>query len=59
MADTNYEDLKDLLLNNERAKNFYKKLPNDIQHEISHHGEGIQTMAKLRQFASETQCKTK
>ena len=30
-----YRDLADMLLNNERAKNFYKDLPKDVQQTIT------------------------
>lgn len=54
MAEGTYQNLKDLLLNNERAKNFYKGLPDDVQQSISHHGDGIQTMARLREYAKKS-----
>lgn len=51
MLGKEYHDLADLLLNNERAKHFYKALPDEIQHVISHNGSEIRTMAALRHFA--------
>jgi len=52
MPGKEYHDLADLLLNNERAKNFYKDLPDEIQQNISHHGEQIRSMTALRHFAA-------
>lgn len=46
-----YRDLADLLLNNERAKNYYKGLPQDVQQIITENGEQIRTMRALRHFA--------
>ena len=46
-----YRDLADMLLNNERAKNFYKDLPQDVQQTITENGQNIRTMSALRQFA--------
>lgn len=46
-----YRDLADLLLNNGRAQNFYKGLPDDIQQTISHNSSEIRTMKTLRHFA--------
>ena len=43
-----YRDLADLLLNNERAKHFYKSLPQDI---LTETGSEIRTMTALRHFA--------
>ena len=46
-----YRDLADMLLNNERAKNFYKDLPQDIKQRITENGNQIRTMSALRHFA--------
>lgn len=46
-----YRDLADLLLNNDRAKHFYKDLPEELKQSISLHGEEIRTMSALRHFA--------
>lgn len=46
-----YRDLADMLLNNERAKNFYKDLPQDIKEIITDNGHEIRTMSALRHFA--------
>lgn len=46
-----YRDLADLLLNNERAKNFYKDLPQDLKQIITENGNQIRTMNALRHFA--------
>ena len=46
-----YRDLADMLLNNERAKHFYKDLPQDIQQIITENGSEIRTMSALRHFA--------
>ncbi len=46
-----YRDLADMLLNNERAKNFYKDLPQDVKQIISENGDQIRTMTALRHFA--------
>ena len=46
-----YRDLADLLLNNERAKHFYKSLPQDIQQILTENGSEIRTMTALRHFA--------
>ena len=46
-----YRDLADMLLNNERAKNFYKDLPQDVKEIISENGDQIRTMTALRHFA--------
>lgn len=46
-----YRDLADMLLNNERAKNFYKDLPQDIKQIITDNGHEIRTMSALRHFA--------
>lgn len=46
-----YRDLADMLLNNERAKNFYKELPQDIKQMITENGNQIRTMSALRHFA--------
>ena len=46
-----YRDLADMLLNNERAKNFYKNLPQDVQQIITDNGNEIRTMSALRHFA--------
>lgn len=46
-----YRDLADMLLNNERAKNFYKDLPQDIKQIITDNGHEIRTMNALRHFA--------
>lgn len=45
-----YRDLADLLLNNERAKHFYKSLPQDIQQILTENGSEIRTMTALRAF---------
>ena len=42
-----YRDLADLLLNNERAKHFYKSLPQDTQQILTENG----SMTALRHFA--------
>ena len=39
------------MLGNERAKHFYKALPDEIQQTISHNGSEIRTMTALRHFA--------
>lgn len=46
-----YRDLADMLLNNERAKNFYKGLPQDVKQVITDNGDQIRTMSALRHFA--------
>ena len=46
-----YRDLADMLLNNQRAKNFYKDLPQDVQQIITENGSEIRTMGALRHFA--------
>ncbi len=46
-----YRDLADMLLNNERAKNFYKSLPQDVKQIITDNGNEIRTMSALRHFA--------
>ena len=46
-----YRDLADMLLNNDRAKNFYKDLPQDIKQIITDNGHEIRTMSALRHFA--------
>ena len=46
-----YRDLADMLLNNERAKNFYRDLPQDVQQIITENGQEIRTMSALRHFA--------
>ncbi len=46
-----YRDLADMLLNNERAKNFYKGLPQDVKQIITDNGDEIRTMSALRHFA--------
>lgn len=46
-----YRDLADLLLNNERAKNFYKDLPQDVKQIITDNGQEIRSMNALRHFA--------
>ncbi|MBQ7758532.1 hypothetical protein [Anaerotignum sp.] len=46
-----YRDLADLLLNNQRAKNFYKDLPQDVKQIITDNGNEIRTMSALRHFA--------
>ena len=46
-----YRDLADMLLNNERAKNFYKSLPQDVKQIITENGNEIRTMSALRHFA--------
>ena len=46
-----YRDLADMLLNNQRAKNFYKDLPQDVQQIITENGSEIRTMSALRHFA--------
>ncbi|MGN0135232.1 hypothetical protein [Anaerotignum sp.] len=46
-----YRDLADLLLNNERAKHFYKDLPQDVKQIITDNGNEIRTMSALRHFA--------
>lgn len=46
-----YRDLADMLLNNGRAKNFYKNLPQDVQQVITENGDQIRTMRALRHFA--------
>lgn len=50
-----YRDLADLLLNNARAQNFYKGLPDEIQQTISHSSSEITTMKSLRHFAKAAQ----
>ena len=46
-----YRDLADLLLNNERAKHFYKDLPQDVKQTLTENGDEIRTMSALRHFA--------
>lgn len=46
-----YRDLSDMLLNNERAKNFYKGLPQDVKQVVTANGDQIRTMSALRHFA--------
>ena len=46
-----YRDLADMLLNNERAKKFYRDLPKDVQQTITENGQEIRTMSALRHFA--------
>ena len=46
-----YRDLADMLLNNERAKKFYRDLPQDVQQIITENGQEIRTMSALRHFA--------
>ena len=46
-----YRDLADMLLNNERAKKFYRDLPQDVQQIITENGNEIRTMSALRHFA--------
>ena len=46
-----YRDLADMLLNNERAKKFYRDLPQDVQQTITENGHEIRTMSALRHFA--------
>lgn len=46
-----YRDLADMLLNNERAKHFYKDLPQDVKQTITENGSEIRTMSALRHFA--------
>ncbi|KXL53408.1 hypothetical protein CLNEO_13790 [Anaerotignum neopropionicum] len=50
-----YRDLADLLLNNGRAQNYYKGLPDNIQQAISHNSSEIRTMRSLRHFAKAAQ----
>ncbi len=51
MLGKEYRDLADMLLNNERAKNFYKALPHELQQIITDNGDEIRTMTALRHFA--------
>ncbi len=51
MLGKEYRDLADMLLNNERAKNFYKTLPHELQQIITDNGDEIRTMTALRHFA--------
>lgn len=46
-----YRDLADMLLNNERAKHFYKDFPQDVQQILTENGSEIRTMTALRHFA--------
>lgn len=46
-----YRDLADMLLNNERAKNFYKGLPQDVKQVVTANGDQIRTISALRHFA--------
>ncbi len=50
-----YRDLADLLLNNARAQNYYKGLPDNVQQTISHSSSDIRTMRSLRHFAKAAQ----
>ena len=50
MAEQTYKNLKDLLLNNERAKHFYKELPSTTQMALSVNSEQICSIADLRGF---------
>ena len=47
-----YRDLADLLLNNERAKHFYKSLPQDTQQILTENGSEIRTMTALPRLAA-------
>lgn len=55
MLGREYRDLADLLLNNGRAQNFYKDLPDEIQQAISHNSDEIRSMRALRHFAKTVQ----
>ncbi|MBR5122664.1 MAG: hypothetical protein IKU91_03830 [Anaerotignum sp.] len=44
-------DLADMMLNNERAKKFYRDLSKDVQQTITENGQEIRTMSALRHFA--------
>ena len=50
MANQKYQDLADLLLHNERAKHFYKGLPDATQIALSNNGSSICSMKDLRHF---------
>ncbi len=47
-----YQDLSDLLLHNDRAKHFYKGLPDTTQIALSKNGSKICSMEDLRHFVS-------
>lgn len=55
MFEKEYKDLADLLLNNSRAQYYYKGLPDNIQHAISHNSSEIRSMKSLRHFAKVAQ----
>ncbi len=55
MADQKYENLKDLLLNNERAKHFYNELPNTTQVALSVNSDEICSMEALRGFVHDVE----
>lgn len=48
----NYQDLSDLLLHNERAKQYYKGLSDTTQIALSNNGSKICSMEDLRHFVS-------
>ena len=59
MAGQKYQDLADLLLHNERAKHFYKGLPDTTQIALSNNSSSICSMEDLRNFVSTVEQKTK
>ena len=58
MAGQKYQDLADLLLHNERAKHFYKRLPDTTQIALSNNSS-ICSMEDLRNFVSTVEQKKK
>lgn len=48
----NYQDLSDLLLHNERAKQYYKGLSDTTQIALSHNSSKICSMEDLRHFVA-------
>lgn len=56
MAGQKYQDLADLLLHNERAKHFYKGLPDTTQIALSNNSS---SMEDLRNFVSTVEQKKK
>lgn len=59
MAGQKYQDLADLLLHNERAKHFYKVLPDTTQIALSNNSSSIRSMEDLRNFVSTVEQKKK
>ena len=59
MAGQKYQALADLLLHNERAKHFYKGLPDTTQIALSNNSSSICSMEDLRNFVSTVEQKKK